>query len=234
VNPQQAPFPAGWWSFDLPGARGCDGTYCLSSYAALPPLEAALQGDFRWLGALEENLEDAMSVHRRPEAQTRVEANLDRLLVHAGQLGLKLPAPFVRFMGSPALQQRVPSCTACYFDLPERIVQSPAGDGGYLIRFLNDQQDVLFWFLYLNPKGEHCVVASWIKFDDEPLPAEVVAVAKRDTFFCGPSFEEFLYRFWLENEIWFAADSGPDQMTDEQRRYVEHYRRRSAAEANPR
>jgi Ion channel len=41
---------------------------------------------------------------------------------------------------------------------------------------------------------------------------------------------EFLYRFWIENEIWFSLvdpHAEPRPLTDEQRRYAEHYTRTS-------
>jgi hypothetical protein len=45
------------------------------------------------------------------------------------------------------------------------------------------------------------------------------------TYVCGPSFVSFLYRYWLENVLWFKLQdaSGP-QLTDEERRYLAHYR----------
>jgi len=47
------------------------------------------------------------------------------------------------------------------------------------------------------------------------------AVVLANTAFCAPSFEAFLYRFWLENSLWFAL-SDNQSLTDEQQRYVSH------------
>ena len=33
---------------------------------------------------------------------------------------------------------------------------------------------------------------------------------------------EFIYRFWIENEIWYGRRSG--KLSPDQRRYAEHYR----------
>lgn len=44
-----------------------------------------------------------------------------------------------------------------------------------------------------------------------------------DASVCADSFSEFLYRFWIENEIFFRAGSG---LTDGQRRYGEYFRDR--------
>ena len=40
---------------------------------------------------------------------------------------------------------------------------------------------------------------------------------------CADSFSEFLYRFWIENEIWYDLSDPPSELTTEQQRYVEHY-----------
>ena len=147
------------------------------------------------------------------------------------KLQVPLPDAFVRFMGNLELQDQVPSCTACYFDLSTHIAKSPFGDDGYFIRFLNDQQWVLLWHLYIRPNGDHCVVVSdapldgehlleVLNADEEPVSFDTI---QRDTFFCAPGFEEFIYRFWLENHLWFALTEGWP-MTEAQLRYLRHYK----------
>ena len=116
------------------------------------------------------------------------------------------------------------------------MVPCPFGSGGYLLRFLNDQQGCVFWYLYLTSRGEHCVVASlacldWeIAADDEEHgipdtddawedpPLEAVTVC------CAPSFETFLYRFWLENEIWCALYKKDRALTMPEQPYLQQYR----------
>ena len=224
MDAQLSPFRVGWWSFDLPGYRACDGTYCLFPYETLPPLNVELRGEFQWLSSLESHLQSVMSDHRSPQGErNKLAARLERLMASAPRFGLKLPEAFIKFMSTPALQDEIPSCTACYFDLPDRIVQSPVGDNSYLIRFLNDQQGVLFWYLYLNQQGNHCVVVSPIPYDQEPLSVETVTAAPEYTHFCASGFEAFLYRFWLENKLWFAlSDSQP--LTEEQQHYLDQYK----------
>jgi hypothetical protein len=73
------------------------------------------------------------------------------------------------------------------------------------------------------------VTESAIGFELDESPAWSVDPGAFDAAVCADSFGEFLYRLWIENEIWFrlvAAD--PDQpaghlLTAEQRRYAEHY-----------
>lgn len=237
--PATAPFATGWYSFDLGQYRPCDGTYCLSAYDSLPPLpDAPLDGSFGWLAPLSAQHDQLMDV-LRPDDMTlaRLTGRMDALADQARKLGLTLPASFAPFMTNVALQDRIPSCTACEFALPSRISRSVADDGGYLISFLHDQQDVLVWYLYLTPTGEQRVVVSPYDYagdEDAPNTADSApsagdgltdqqrAAITANTFICAPTFEAFLYRFWLENTIWFALNDGKP-LTDEQRRYVAHY-----------
>jgi hypothetical protein len=224
--PQGIPFQRGWYAFDLGRYRPCDGTYCLSPYESLPPIRD-LNGSLDWLGPLDDKTDRTMQVHRKaPEARGR----LDSVTADAQRLGLRLPPAFIRLMGTPALQDRIPSCTACYFKLGERFVHCPGAEGGYIVRFLNDQQDVLLWYLYLTPGGEECVLVSPYGLDDPALQtptAEQRTAVINNTFICAPSFEAFVYRFWLENAIWFKLDEGGSSpsFTDEEQRYLAHYQR---------
>jgi len=237
--PTTGPFATGWYSFDLGLYRPCNGTYCLSAYDSLPPLaDAPLDGSLGWLTPLSAQHDQLMDVYRPGDATwAQLTRRMDAIAEQARQLGLTLPTSFAPFMTNAALQDRIPSCTACEFALPGRIARSVAGDGGYLISFLHDQQDVLVWYLYLTPTGEQRVVVSPYDYDgddDDPnapghVPSGVDELTDQqraaiiaNTFVCAPTFEAFLYRFWLENTIWFALNDGK-QLTDAQQRYVAHY-----------
>ena len=86
----------------------------------------------------------------------------------------------------------------------------PFGDG-YLVRFLADQQGCAFWYLYTNKDGsDHCVVSSCERFDGDEMEYEMDELKETDFQFWAESFEAFILRFWLENEILFAEyDSTP-------------------------
>jgi hypothetical protein len=228
-RPTQAgmPFKMAWWSFDLGKYRPCDGTYCFYPYESLPPIPE-VDGTLSWLGSLDATTDQMMQVHRNaPEAR----GNLERLIAEAEQLGLGLPQSFLRLMGSPKLQDRIPSSTACYFVLSEHIVPSPGTDGGYVIRFLNDQQDVLLWHLYVTREGDRGVLVSPYPLDELASPDASAGLGEDDrqaiianTYLCAPSFEAFIYRFWLENVIWFKVSGGNDTpLTEDERRYLAHY-----------
>lgn len=222
MNPENSPFPTGWMSFDLGQDRPCDGTYCFYPYEDLPPIDESLfRGEFQWLPALQDRLRAIVDIHKQVPA-SKIEEKLHRLLTEAKMLNLSLPEPFIRFMASPTLHDEIPSCTACYFDLPDKIVKSPVGDG-YILRFLNDQQDVLLWYLYLTPDGDHFVFVSNIYFDDADLsevPEERILGA---VAYCAPSFEAFIYRYWLENTIWFGVNESGGSLSDEQKRYLSYF-----------
>jgi hypothetical protein len=230
MHPEHIPFPPGWLSFDLAGYRPCDSTYCLFAYETLPPLPLEyLRDDFHWLEPLDDDLETLMQPYRpsHTEREYTLE-NLNQLISSAQQRNLLLPDTFIRFMGALNLQDRIPSCTACYFDLPDKIVACPVEKTNFIIRFLNDQQGVLAWYLYLLPNLEHCIIVSDSWYDElsfQELGREEIEAIRANTFFCAASFEEFLYRFWLENHLWFTLAENKKPLTDEQQRYLRHYTR---------
>jgi hypothetical protein len=160
----------GWWGTDLGPYRACSGTYCLFDVASLPPLPP-LDGTFSWL----------------PAAKGAQGAAPDRPVVIPDDPAI--PASYVTFMNRPDLMAAIPSCTACYWSPAAQT--EPWRDGSRLLRFLTDQQDVLFWMLWLGPGGDHRVVCG-------DGPDRLVEVA--------PSFEAFIYRYWVENVAWFELN----------------------------
>jgi hypothetical protein len=104
------------------------------------------------------------------------------------------------------------------------------------VRFLNDQQDVLLWHLYLEPGGQERVlcspydleeVAGW--HDGAGPTADERAGVIANTVIVAPSFEAFVYRFWLENVLWFKLDKRAGDFSDEERAYLTHYERAGGA-----
>jgi hypothetical protein len=226
--PQSLPFAYGWWSFDLGQYRPCDGTYCYYPYDSLPPIpEAQFTGSLQWLEQADGA--DEPEMHLSPEDEA-LPARLSALTASAQQLGLTLPEAFLRLMASPALRDRIPSCTACYFDLSKKIVPCPGSEAGYIIRFLNDQQDVLSWYLYLTTQGEHCVLVSPYELDkaaeeeeeSKPLTEQQRRSIIANTLICAPSFEGFVYRFWLENVLWFKLNEDGGSLSEAQQQYLAH------------
>jgi hypothetical protein len=220
-----SPFPWAWWAFDLGSARGCDGTYCYYPYESIPPLPP-VDESLDWLEPLDARTDAQMTIHRNPpEARGAVVT----IAESAARLGLTLPESFVRLMSDSDLQDRIPSCTACFFKLSDDILSFPGSEGGYVVRFYNDQQDVLLWYLYLTPQGAQYVLVTPIELEDfagKTLSDDERQGIAHNTWICAPTFAEFIYRWWLENSIWFKVSESDkaDTLTADERHYLAHYR----------
>jgi hypothetical protein len=229
TTPQLTPFRPGWYAFDLGRYRPCDSTYCLYPYASVPPVPAPDES-LAWLGPLDERTDQQMQIHRDRQVAS---GKLDQIVASARRLGLTLPPSFLRLMGSPELQDRIPSCTACYFSLADDIILCPGSEQGYIVRFLNDQQEVLLWYLYLTPSGEQRVLVSPFMLDEVaqqgPMNEQARQAVIDNTFECAPNFAEFIYRYWLENVIWFKLNDQSAPLTTEEQAYVAHYEGRNGA-----
>jgi hypothetical protein len=132
------------------------------------------------------------------------------------RVGLTLPDSFTQFLSEPGLAERVRSNTSCYLDVSVGLAASPLG-GGYLLRFLADSQGCLFWYLYLATNGDHAVLSSGDYYgspsEEEGFYSYELAEGplvrnSEDISFAEESFEAFMWRFWIENEIWFAGFEG--------------------------
>lgn len=153
-------------------------------------------------------------------------ANLARAESEAIRLGLQLPDDALRFLRDPQLHTRVPTNTACYLDISRGLLTPPGGAPGKLVRFLNDQQVVVLWYLHLHPDGGHTVVAAQPRWrddvgDDDSDDDLDHLVVLDDPTECSPSFGEFVRRFWLENTIWYAL-TYRRALSPAQRDYLRH------------
>jgi hypothetical protein len=229
MRPEATRFPACWWGCSLekaglPTLRPRIGTYGRYAYEPLPPVPSEAQ-DLAWL--------EHASPHRSHVGQERVD-DLPRataqLRATALATGLALPDAFLRFIETPELHPRVRSNTDCFLDVCDAPVPLPTGDG-HVVRFLADSQSVLFWYLYFPTTGQdHAVLASgtfygtpqesWQEEDEdeekEESPLEFVA----------ESFEHFLWRFWVENELWFAVYHDKTTPVRAAQAYLAQYRAR--------
>ncbi|MFF5448788.1 hypothetical protein [Streptomyces sp. NPDC012888] len=221
-------FPTGWCATDLGRYRPCDSTYEVYPMDGLPSLDAVgLDGRFGWLGG-EETAPSAAPSEHGPHL-----AALARELTAAG---LVLPADFAEFYGSERLCRAFDevSVTACWSDLSGAL-RSPAEEGARLVRFLRDQQDCVIWYLYLRPSGEAFVVCSHIELEsawawadaeaDGERVAEFRAAAAGSLIRCADSFEEFAYRFVVENELWMRLNSSgaEGRLAPHLQAYADHY-----------
>lgn len=148
------------------------------------------------------------------------------------------------------------SQTCSWFNLSNHVMRCPGFGDAYLISFMRDQQDCVAWCLGLLP-GEQCRVLAVnddalmtlsegaydtllgnlepAEISDEVIAAvrresptgDAAEVANRSTFICAPSFESFIYRFWIENalaakfDLFATTPNAP--LTDAEQRYADHY-----------
>ena len=219
-------FQPGWMMFGLPDLRPSSHTYEQTDYNSLPRV-LQIDVNLEWLTPLHPKVDKKMRVYRPDEeARKMYTRNRERIMAEARALNLALPNTFVQLTGSFELQDRIPSCTACYFDLPEKVIESPFRAGDHIIRFLNDQQVCVCWYLYL-PADETSFVISSSGNGDEPFLDTIdfekrtasLALAMSYSAFAAKSFDEFIYRFWIENCIWFHLDMGLP-LTPSQLEYV--------------
>ncbi len=131
------------------------------------------------------------------------------------KLGLRGSETLARLFEDSAFQSRILTCTGCYLELSEQLVPIPtrgdSGSDGYLLRFLHDSQCCYIWYLWLSPREPAGVVAAPYFYEkeyfdalqDEEAPVEYDKAFK-EAVLCAHSLEEFLYRFWIENQIWYA------------------------------
>lgn len=223
-----------WLTIGVPGIHDVEGTYGAVDLATMPPVAPVLDGTLAWLlgwPACEPSLE------RGPDDEPEREADRAGLLAVAGDL--LLPSAFARFIGDPEPRRHLRSATACYLDLGHFPVR--LGDGGRLIHVVSDQQWVLHWLLYLGPDGSEAVVVTGdpLGFEDggsEPVRVLDVDRAAGIMALCAETFEEFLYRFWAENELFFRLTEDRVELQalpDELRTYAEAFPASAAPRRRP-
>ncbi len=210
---------------------GNGGTYQDVAYDDLPPVGGLLDGSFEWLRP-HPVPEDGMSFDAGEGGP--VGGLIEERVGEAGRCGLTVPPAFARFMSDPALHSRVPSCTACYYDLGARLVPIPNHPGPErLLRFMNDQQACYLWYLLLEEGGGHQVAVGWPEWKEGAQGDVLEDVATpRDISICASTFEEFIKRFWIENAIWFAVQKGVP-LDGELRAYSDAAKRAVARRATP-
>ncbi len=203
-----AALPRTWWLPNIPGYRsGQGGTYAGFDLDAQPRVPATDKD----LARLEEEDEKPeWSIDRTDGGQSRP-LSIGSLEAISG--GLQLSASLLSFAAGSDLQRRIRSATACYLDLGNFRVPTTI-EGGYLMHVLSDQQWCRHWLLYADAAGNEAMVTTIEPFGfelsaEEPPPPPTVSIDGRsDLEVCADSFSEFLYRFWVENELWQAVEDG--------------------------
>ncbi len=202
-----AALPRIWWFPKLPGYRPGPGVTYLRHLLDDQPVAPAVN-DLGWLDQEDPKSKWAIADGDAVRALTPV-----GLAAITDRLPVVVPESLRLLAGRPDLQRRIRSATACFLDLGDFPVAT-AGEDGFLVHILSDQQWCMHWLLYLDTAGRQAVLATTEPIgldlsDDEPDLGSSVCLAseKLGLTVCADTFAEFLYRFWIENEIFFALRS---------------------------
>ena len=210
-----------WVFSDIEGVREVEegGTYYIFEYDKLPPIEINLDNEFNWLRPHSEYLSEEDWSYDFKE-------QLEILQKDAKSKGLVIPKNFIEFMGTSDLLRRIRSNTDCYFELGDYIAEIPNTNGLYFLHFLSDSQYCRLWYLCLDKEGNNCIVSSYKVYGhiEDPHEEEDDDDDNEYTvdYFCAPTFNDFIYRFWIENEIWFKIHE-QQQLDEIEQRYVQYY-----------
>jgi hypothetical protein len=217
--------PVGWWWSGLPGVDAA-GTYEFISPDRLPRLDLNSLRTWDWVP--EVDAPQPWSISDLDDA--------DDFLRATATAGITVPASFRSFISAPRLRWAIRSGTGCWWSLGlgrGTMVRAEIAHGlgmgadvvdelsalrsctafvpvlgRHVVRFLTDQQDCLYWFLVLGGADDPVVVS------DVDITAEVAETTDR-IWKVAATFEEFMYRFWIENEIAIRDDEQvpltPDQ-----------------------
>ena len=163
------------------------------------PLPFKLDGSFSWLRKFPSHKE-----HIGVLMQKKLQSQFNKIESVSLQSGIPLPPDFVSFITDIDLQAKIRSISDCYLDLAANFL--PLRDG-HLLRFLSDSQGCAFWYLFLRPLelNGQAVVICYTYFDaDDDDSEDISKLHPRKFVFDSPSFESWLCRYWLENEIVYA------------------------------
>jgi hypothetical protein len=214
------PFEKVWYGVELEELREFDATYAGVIFDVIPTVKPEfLDGKFQYLSNKSNLFEqDAQWKKKIDLLQSQLPKNI------------QLPESLVKFMAAPNAHHTINSCTACYFDLPEKVKKfNWLGENAYLFHFYRDQQDCLFWYYYVRENGENCIVVSPIPFYEEGIENQLDDdVVSNDFFYTAATFEEFIFRTFVENELWFNredeqafSNKNTEKICEE---YVEEYK----------
>jgi hypothetical protein len=214
-----------WFTSGSSDLWNCDGTYCGIPGHMLPKLEG-IGRDFAWL---DETPRDGFSC-TLDSTENKI-GNLVALVRAAPSFNLELPPEFIDFMANDRLHRKVPTCTACFLELSDTFIPVPGAEGAYVLRFMNDSQGCVMWYLLFHGSKPPRVLASpWffepdifaILADGEDEEEVKYADILDHAVICADSFLEFIYRFWVENAIWFAEYGDRHPLSPREAAYKAH------------
>lgn len=206
-----------WYSAGAsPRLWGSKGTYTRVDFGHLPRLDSARHdGSFAWLEEAREvyGLQYGLDDEDAPDDDV-IAAKLAAVTKLARREKLDVPGSFTQLLSRRELYGRIPTCTACYVEVPRRLSELP-GQPGRFLRFMNDEQCCFVWGLHLVPGAPAAVVIAVPVFGDADGDTLEDVATFTEPEICATDFEEFIHRFWLENTLWFALQEGRPLSTEE-------------------
>ena len=212
--------PRQWVSVKVPGTSSTvDATYVGYPVDRLPPTPVGV-ADLEWLEDAPRHPEDYMGSAFEEAVRDLSSHAVAELL---GGMD-SVPDDFARFLGGDGLRDRLRSATDSYFDLGDSVV---AVDGGRLLHLISDSQWVFHWLLYLGDDGRSAVVGTSFPagFELDPDEADFWQEEGWGYILVADSFAEFIWRWWMDNEIFYRVVVDKTGMSADDRAYVEHYGR---------
>jgi hypothetical protein len=217
----------GWWSIALLGYHDHPHptTYSLFDYDNLPPIEIPDKAGWDWLAIQPRHEEWSLADNCYPDGSKPDLSHFRKIIA---QSPYKLPEQFINFIETPSLHERIRSATACMLELSDYLVSTSTPPYGIILQFLVDQQGCMRWHLFADVYGNQAVLVSWkaygINNNSEEPPRDRIDLLNEDVWYCAPNFTEFMFRYWLENEIFFTLINNPQKLNDFQREYLRYYR----------
>jgi uncharacterized protein (TIGR02996 family) len=233
VEPNLTRFEFAWWGTDIGPARATDSTYERFEYHDQPPLPVEqLDGTFAWLRA------------SQPQSAYRHGPQWKAFCAEARRWGYFVPAEFERFLTDPDLPARVKSCTDNYFERapgPGAEDSAPLAEweDGLFVTFYADSQYCVLWGILLpREPGRYAPILAgppealfpgiWGEAEEDDEAEEDEADDMGKPVLAASQFEQFVFRWWLENEIWYATewDETRRPLTPLEQAYVDHLNHR--------
>jgi uncharacterized protein (TIGR02996 family) len=209
----------------ISAVRRADGTIQPFQYHDQPPLPVeAFDGNFDWL--------------RESEPQSPYEEwpLWKSFCAEKRQQGYFVPVEFERFLSNNDLPARIRSSTDNYFLMPRdpeerRSTPLPEFEDGLFVSFYADSQYCALWGILLpREPGRYAPIIAGTPealFPDSlSSPEDSEANNPGKPVMVASQLEQFVFRTWIENQIWFATvfDQTRRPLTPMEQVYVDHRR----------
>ena len=213
ASPVEAPneefaFPYGWWGIALVPCRPDVGTYGRYGHEFLP--DAPPLDELEGAGYLMRTPRYDGEEHGRPGT---VRAWRDRVINDLNTLNLPIPRGFRGFFLDHRRAYSIDSCTDCFFLFDGEV--TPVAAGGHALPFYIDSQSCVVWSLYFPAGGgEPFVLAGDPSCTVDGVYASDPELGPFPHSRCADSFLEFVWRWDVENRIWFTTRWDGEELTD--------------------